>query len=191
LRSPTRSIRIRDALRIYGAGPGRWSSVGTGQLQNLPATTASCPSLIDAMIAGDRAALARWGNPLQVVSAISRAVCALLPDGISSAPTSPLSSRVLAWLRAKRGSSTPTGIRQDRQQEQRSTASSRAHAEQEHRSDQHGRSAEGQGHRSRLRLGGSIGACVASSAMTDVPMKTKGRRQPVAHRASGHAQARA
>ena len=70
--------RIRNALRIYGAGPGRWSSIGA-QLHNLPRNDAEFPtSLVDALITGDRAELARWGNPLQVASQISRAaLCAI------------------------------------------------------------------------------------------------------------------
>ena len=92
--------RIRDALRIYGAGPGRWSSIGTGQLQNLPRNDRELPaSLIDAVIAGDRDALARWGNPLQVVSAISRAVlCAAPGQHFVCADFAAIESRVLAWL---------------------------------------------------------------------------------------------
>ena len=92
--------RIRDALRIYGAGPGRWSSVGTGQLQNLARNDRELPaSLIDAVIAGDRDALARWGNPLQVVSAISRAaLCAAPGQHLVCADFAAIELRVLAWL---------------------------------------------------------------------------------------------
>ena len=148
--------RIRDALRIYGAGPGRWSSVGTGQLQNLARNDRELPaSLIDAVIAGDRDALARWGNPLQVVSAISRAaLCAAPGQHLVCADFAAIESRVLAWLAGETwkldayrqfdttGNKTHRGLPHRR----------RAHAEQEHRGDQHGRPAEGQGHRSRLRL---------------------------------------
>ena len=93
--------RIRDALRIYGAGPGRWSSVGTGQLQNLARNDRELPaSLIDAVIAGDRAALARWGNPLQVVSAISRAaLCHASGQHLVCTDFAiELRLRLLAWL---------------------------------------------------------------------------------------------
>ena len=92
--------RIRDALRIYGAGPGRWSSVGTGQLQNLARNDRELPaSLIDAVIAGDRNELARWGNSLEVVSAISRAVlCAPPGQHLVCADFAAIESRVLAWL---------------------------------------------------------------------------------------------
>src|SRR5262249_51045939 len=55
--------RIRGALRIYGAGPGRWSSIGA-QLHNLPRDDDEFPlSLVDALLADNRAELARWGNP--------------------------------------------------------------------------------------------------------------------------------
>jgi hypothetical protein len=96
--------RIRDALRIYGAGPGRWSSVGAGQLQNLARNDRELPaSLVDAVIAGDRDVLARWGNPLQVVSAISRAVlCAAPGQHLVCADFAAIESRVLAWLMAQR-----------------------------------------------------------------------------------------
>ena len=92
--------RIRDALRIYGTGPGRWSSVGTGQLQNLARNDRELPgSLIDAVIVGDRDTLARWGNPLQVVSAISRgALCAAPGHHLVCADFAAIESRVLAWL---------------------------------------------------------------------------------------------
>lgn len=92
--------RIRDALRIYGGGPGRWSSVGTGQLQNLARNDRELPaSLIDAVIAGDRATLARWGNPLQVVSAISRAaLCATSGQHLICVDFAAIESRVEAWL---------------------------------------------------------------------------------------------
>ena len=92
--------RIRGALRIYGAGPGRWSSIGTGQLQNLPRNDLELPaSLIGAVIAGNRDILARWGNPLQVVSAISRAVlCAAPGQHLVCADFAAIESRVLAWL---------------------------------------------------------------------------------------------
>jgi DNA polymerase len=92
--------RIRDALRIYGAGPGRWSSVGTGQLQNLARNDRELPaSLIGAVIAGNRNELARWGNPLQVVSGISRAaLCAAAGHHLVCVDFAAIESRVLAWL---------------------------------------------------------------------------------------------
>ena len=92
--------RIRDALRIYGAGPGRWSSVGTGQLQNLARNDRELPaSLIDAVVAGNRDELAHWGNPLQVVSSISRAaLCTPAGRHLVCADFAAIELRVLAWL---------------------------------------------------------------------------------------------
>ena len=59
--------RIRGALRIYGGATGRWSSPGP-QLHNLRRNDAQYPaSLVDALVAGDHAELARFGNPLGVV----------------------------------------------------------------------------------------------------------------------------
>ena len=47
------------------------------------ATTASCrPRLVNALIAGDRAELARCGNPLKVVSGISRAALCAAPGHV-------------------------------------------------------------------------------------------------------------
>src|SRR5262249_42538496 len=71
--------RIRGALRIYGAGPGRWSSPGP-QLHNLRRNDAEYPaSLVDALIAGDHAELARFGNPLGVAAELSRAALSASP----------------------------------------------------------------------------------------------------------------
>jgi DNA polymerase len=65
--------RIRGALRIYGGAPGRWSSPGP-QLHNLRRNDAEYPvTLVDALIAGDIAELARFGNPLDVAAQLSRA----------------------------------------------------------------------------------------------------------------------
>jgi DNA polymerase family A/CHC2 zinc finger/Toprim domain len=91
--------RIRGSLRIYGAGPGRWSSVGA-QLHNLPRNDGEVPSsLINALIAGDRAELARYGNPLKVVSGISRAaLCATPGHVLICADFSSIESRVTAWF---------------------------------------------------------------------------------------------
>jgi DNA polymerase len=50
------------------------------------------------VIAGDRDALARWGNPLQVVSGISRAaLCAAAGHHLVCADFAAIESRVLAW----------------------------------------------------------------------------------------------
>jgi DNA polymerase len=91
--------RIRGALRIYGAGPGRWSSPGP-QLHNLRRNDAAVPtSMVDALIAGDRAALARFGNPLEVAAGLSRAaLCARPGHVLMSADFGAIESRVLSWL---------------------------------------------------------------------------------------------
>ena len=91
--------RIRGALRIYGAGPGRWSSIGA-QLHNLPRNDDECTcSLIDALLAGDRVELARWGNPLEVVSELSRAALNAAPGHtLICVDFSAIESRINAWL---------------------------------------------------------------------------------------------
>lgn len=91
--------RIRGALRIYGAGPGRWSSIGA-QLHNLTRNDANLPvALVHALIIGDRAELARWGNPLQVISGISRAtLCAALGHTLICADFGAIESRITAWF---------------------------------------------------------------------------------------------
>jgi DNA polymerase len=90
--------RIRSALPIYGGAPGRWSSIGP-QLHNLPRNDAELPSsLVGALIAGDRAALARWDNPLRVVSGISRAaLCAAPGHTLIAADFGAIESRITAW----------------------------------------------------------------------------------------------
>jgi len=90
----------RGALRIYGAGPGRWSSIGA-QLHNLPRNDDEFPlSLIDALLAGDRAELARWGNPLEVVSELSRAaLSATLCHTLICSDLSAIESRIPAVRR--------------------------------------------------------------------------------------------
>jgi DNA polymerase len=95
--------RIRGALRIYGAGPGRWSSPGP-QLHNLRRNDAEYPAnLVDALIAGDRAELARYGNPLGVAAQLSRAaLCAAPGHTLICADLSAIESRVLAWLAGER-----------------------------------------------------------------------------------------
>jgi len=105
--------RIRSSLRIYGGAPGRWSSLGA-QLHNLPRNDAELPSsLVAALIAGDRAELARWGNPLKVVSGISRAaLCAALAHKLIAADLSAIESRIRAWLAGETGGVPP--LRRDR-----------------------------------------------------------------------------
>jgi DNA polymerase len=97
--SDPKDHRIRSALRIYSAGPGRWSAIGA-QLHNLPRNDAELPSsLVAALIAGDRTELARYGNPLKVISGISRAaLCAASGNTLIAADLSTIESRILAWL---------------------------------------------------------------------------------------------
>jgi DNA polymerase len=91
--------RIRGALRIYGAGPGRWSSPGP-QLHNLRRNDAEYPaSLVDALIAGDHAALARFGNPLGVAAELSRAALRAKPGHVLvCVDLGAIESRVNAWF---------------------------------------------------------------------------------------------
>jgi len=91
--------RIRGWGRIYGAGPGRWSSPGP-QLHNLRRNDAEYPaSLVDALLAGDHAELARWGNPLAVGAQLSRASLRARPEHIlMCADFGAVESRINAWL---------------------------------------------------------------------------------------------
>ena len=94
--------RIRGALRIFGAGPGRWSSPGA-QLHNLRRNDAQYPaSLVEAVITGDHAELARFGNPLGVAAELSRAaLCAKPGYVLICADLGAIESRILAWLSAE------------------------------------------------------------------------------------------
>jgi DNA polymerase len=91
--------RIRGALRFCGAGPGRWTSPGP-QLQNLKRNDDEYPGhLINAVLAGDRAELARYGNPLAVAAQLSRAaLCAREGHVLICADFASIESRVLAWF---------------------------------------------------------------------------------------------
>jgi len=91
--------RMRSALRIYGAGPGRWSSPGA-QLHNLKRNDAEHPaSLVDALIAGNHAELARFGNPLAVAAELSRAaLCAKPGHKLVCADFGAIESRITAWF---------------------------------------------------------------------------------------------
>jgi DNA polymerase len=91
--------RIRGVLRYHGAHTGRWSSIGCN-LHNLPRNDAELPaSLIDAVLKGDHAELARWGNPLTVLAGLMRAViCAALGHTLTWADFAAIESRILAWL---------------------------------------------------------------------------------------------
>jgi DNA polymerase len=91
--------RIRGALRIYGGGPGRWSSPGA-QLHNLRRNDSEYPaSLVAALISGNHAELARFGNPLAVAAELSRAALRAKPGHVLiCADFSAVESRVLAGL---------------------------------------------------------------------------------------------
>src|SRR6516165_8352937 len=91
--------RIRGWGRIYGAGPGRWSSPGP-QLHNLRRNDAEYPAfLVDTLLAGNHAELARWGNPLAVAAQLSRAALCAKPGHIfMCADFGAVESRVDAWL---------------------------------------------------------------------------------------------
>jgi DNA polymerase len=91
--------RIRGWGRIYGAGPGRWSSPGP-QLHNLRRNDAEYPAfLVDTLLAGNHAELARWGNPLAVAAQLSRAALCAKPGHIlMCADFGAVESRVNAWL---------------------------------------------------------------------------------------------
>jgi DNA polymerase len=91
--------RIRGALRFCGAGTARWSSPGP-QLHNLNRNGDKIPGhLIEAVLAGDRAALARYGAPLAVAAGLMRAVlCARPGHVLICADFGAIESRVLAWF---------------------------------------------------------------------------------------------
>jgi DNA polymerase len=91
--------RIRDALRFCGAGPGRWTSPGA-QLHNLSRNDADLPaSLVGALVAGDRAEMARYGDPLKVLGGLSRAaLCAARGHVLICADFGAIESRITAWL---------------------------------------------------------------------------------------------
>jgi DNA polymerase len=91
--------RIRGALRIYGAGTGRWTSLGA-QLHNLKRNDAELPaSLINALLTGNHAEMARLGNLLEVVGGLGRAIlCAAIYHKLGCADLAAIESRVLAWF---------------------------------------------------------------------------------------------
>jgi DNA polymerase len=91
--------RVRGTMRMYGAGPGRWSGHGP-QLQNLKKNESGFPlAAIEAVRSGDREQLRKFGNPLTVLADISRAViCASPGKVLVAADLSAIESRVLAWL---------------------------------------------------------------------------------------------
>ena len=91
--------RMRGTMRMYGAGPGRWSGRGP-QLQNLKKNESNLPiAAVDAVRAGDRAELRKYGNPLTVLGDIARAtVCAAPGHVLMAADFGAIESRILAWL---------------------------------------------------------------------------------------------
>src|SRR6516164_89129 len=91
--------RIRHALRYHGAGPGRWTSPGA-QLQNLPRNDLELPaSLLNAITAGNRAELERYGDLLKVLSQLSRAsLCAAPGCELICVDLSTIESRGTAWF---------------------------------------------------------------------------------------------
>ena len=91
--------RVRGVLRYHGAHTGRWSSIGV-QLHNLPRNDAELPAnLIDAVLTGNHTELARWGNPLNVLAGLMRAViCATPGHKLIWADFAAIESRVLAWF---------------------------------------------------------------------------------------------
>jgi DNA polymerase len=91
--------RLRDVLRYHGAHTGRWSSIGP-QVHNMSRNDAEFPaSLIDAVLAGDRDELARWGNPLTVLAGLVRAaLCAAEGHRLYWGDFAAVESRVLAWF---------------------------------------------------------------------------------------------
>ena len=99
LDSVTDDDRIRGTMRMYGAGPGRWSGHGP-QLQNLKKNENNIPLAgIEAVRSGDRDRLRAFGNPLTVLGDIARAVvCAGPGNVLMAADFGAIESRVLAWL---------------------------------------------------------------------------------------------
>jgi len=91
--------RIRCVLRYHGAGPGRWTSLGAN-LHNLSRNDDEYPaSLIAAILTGDRAELARYGNPIEVTSQLSRAaLCAADGNELIRIDLASIESRIPAWL---------------------------------------------------------------------------------------------
>ena len=69
-------------------------------MHNLPRNDDAFPlALIDALLAGNRAELARWANPLEIVSELSRAALNAAPGHVLiCADFGAIESRVNAWL---------------------------------------------------------------------------------------------
>ena len=91
--------RLRGTLRMYGAGPGRWSGLGP-QLQNLKKNESNLPlSVVDSIRAGDRTGVAQYGNPLSLLGDVSRAsLCASPGMELKSGDFSAVESVTLSWF---------------------------------------------------------------------------------------------
>jgi DNA polymerase len=91
--------RIRGGLRYHGGAPGRWTSPGA-QLHGLKRNDAEYPaSLVAALVAGNRAELTRFGDPLGVVAQLARAALGAESDHeLACADLGAIESRVTAWL---------------------------------------------------------------------------------------------
>jgi DNA polymerase len=91
--------RLRGTLRWHGGGPGRWVGLGP-QLQNLDRNDVGVPlEAIELVRAGDRAGLARYGNPLTLIGSLARgALCAAPGHEFLMFDYSSIESRDLAWL---------------------------------------------------------------------------------------------
>jgi len=89
--------RLRGTMRFHGGAPGRWSGRGP-QLQNLKRNDLKIPlSAVDAVLTGDREALAKYGPPLEVIASISKAVLDAAPGHrLMKCDLSSIESRVLA-----------------------------------------------------------------------------------------------
>jgi DNA polymerase bacteriophage-type len=90
--------RMRGTMRMYGAGPGRWSGRGP-QLQNLKKNEHNIPlAAVEAVRSEDRAQLRAYGNPLTVLGDIARADICAVPDCVlMTGDFSQVESRALAW----------------------------------------------------------------------------------------------
>jgi DNA polymerase bacteriophage-type len=95
--------RMRGTLRMYGGAPGRWAGLGP-QLQNLKKNESNLPlAVVDSVRTGDRAGIARYGNPLALLGDISRAaLCAGAGMELKAGDFSAVESVVLAWLANER-----------------------------------------------------------------------------------------
>jgi DNA polymerase bacteriophage-type len=89
--------RLRGTIRFYGSATGRWSGRGP-QLQNLKRNDLNVPlSVIDAVLDGDREALAKYGPPLEVIGSISKATIDAAPGHrLIKCDLSSIESRILA-----------------------------------------------------------------------------------------------